>query len=104
MPLRGVARTYTSAAGSNYRVKSGSGSLYSVHGFIPAGGSVKIEDTTGLGAAPDLNAVSPTTTRGYYGPASAAGVFSVHFVRGVGFDDGLVVAATSNARFTVEYE
>jgi hypothetical protein len=65
---------------------------------------VKLEDTTGLGATPNLNAVTSNATRGYYGPTTAAGVFSVHFVRGVGFDDGLVVAGTSNARFTVEYE
>ena len=101
---RGRARTYTSSVGSNYRVKTGSGSLYSVHGYIPQGGSVRLDDTTGLGAAVDFFSITSNATRAYYGPASAAGVFSVHFVRGVGFDDGLTVAGTSNARFTVEYE
>lgn len=104
MPLRGVARTYTSALGSNYLIKRGPGSLYAVHGYLPAGGSVKLENTNDLGATPNLNAVSSNATLAYYGPAAAAGVFSVVFTPGAGFDDGLVVAATSNARATIVYE
>ena len=102
--MRGTARTYTSAVGSNYLIKRGSGSLYAVHGFIPQGGSVKLENTADLGATPNLNAVSSNATMAYYGPVTAAGVFSVNFSPGVGFDDGLVIAATSNARATVIYE
>ena len=102
--MRGTARTYTSAVGSNYLIKRGSGSLYAIHGFIPQGGSVKLENVNDLGATPNLNAVSSNATVAYYGPVSAAGVFSVLFTPGVGFDDGLVVAATSNARATIVYE
>lgn len=101
---RGGAHSYTSAVGSNWRVKSGSGSLYGIHGFIPNGGSVKAENTSSLGATPDLNAVTSNATMAYYGPVTAAGTFNMVFQPGVGFDDGLVVAATSNARFTVVYE
>ena len=102
--MRGTARTYTSAVGSNYLIKRGSGSLYAVHGFIPQGGSVILTNTNDLGAAPNLNAVSSNATMGYYGPVTAAGVFSISFAPGAGFDDGLVVAATSNARATIVYE
>jgi hypothetical protein len=101
---RGGARTYTSAVGSNWRVKTGSGSLFGIHGYIPNGGSVKAENTLNLGTTPDLNAVTSNATLAYYGPVTAAGTFNVFFEPGVGFDDGLTVAATSNARFTVIYE
>lgn len=105
MSDRGRARTYTSAVGSNYLVKSGSGSLYSVHGFLPAGGSVKLENASGLGAAPNLNAVTSNSTMAYYGPAPTGGtLFDVTFTPGAGFDDGLVIAATSNARISLVYE
>lgn len=104
MAERGKARTFTISAGSNTRIKSGSGSLYAIHGYGAQGAAIKAENTLDLGAAPDLNAVTSNATMAYFGPLAAAGTFSVTFGPGAGFDDGLVVAATSNARFTVTYE
>lgn len=105
MSDRGRARSYTSAVGSNYLVKRGSGSLYSVHGFLPAGGSVRLDNATGLGAAVDFYSVASNVVMAYYGPAPAGGdSFSISFGPGVGFDDGLVIAGTSNARTSIVYE
>lgn len=105
MSDRGKARHYTSSVGSNYLVKRGSGSVYGVHGFIPQGGSVRLDDTTSLSAGVvDFYSVTSNATMAFYGPVTAAGTFSAEFTPGVGFDDGLVVAATSNARVTIVYE
>lgn len=101
---RGKARTYTIAAGSNTRVRNGSGSLYGIVGYVPNGGTIRAENSLNLGAVPDYNAVTSNATIVSYGPVSAAGTVNLTFTPGVGFDDGLVVAATSNARFTVIYE
>lgn len=102
---RGKVRTYLISVGSNTRVKTGSGSLYGIHGYIPEGGTVRVDNSLDLGAVPDYNnSVTSNATIASYGPTAAAGVFNVVFTPGVGFDDGLVVAATSNARFTVNYE
>lgn len=102
---RGRARTYTSSVGSNYLVKRGSGSLYAVHGFLPAGGSVRLDNATGLGAAVDFYSVASNVSMAYYGPAPTGGaIFSTSFGPGAGFDDGLVIAGTSNARTSIVYE
>lgn len=105
MADRGRVRTWSSSTGSNTRVKVGAGSLYAIHGYIPAGGTIVAENSLNLGANPNLNGSSTSnTTMAWYGPTAAAGTFSVTYGPGAGFDDGLVVAATSNARFTVTYE
>lgn len=104
MAERGKAQSITLSAGSNQRIKAGSGTLYGLYGWVANGSSVKAENSLNLGATPDLNSVTSNTTLVFYGPTSAAGTLALTFTPGIGFDAGLVVAGTSNARISVIYE
>ena len=97
---RGKARYTIVSGGSNTTIKDGSGTLYRVFQSLDLSGSsnavVRIEGSTDLGAAPDLN--TPGTGTIYVGSGA-----DLDFWPGVGFD-ALSIAATSNARLTVIWE
>lgn len=103
MSERGKALYATLSTGSNTNVKSGAGTLYAVHVFPANGSSVRIEDATDLGAAPNLNTSGTSTIELQSGYTSATPAF-VGFGPGVGFNTGLTIAATSNARVVAIYE
>jgi len=103
MSERGKARYTFISAGSNTLVKSGAGTLYRV-AVLPANGAVvRIDDSTDLGATPDLNA-SGTATIAYSGVFASTAPGTIDLGPGIGFNSGLVLAATSNAKLTVVWE
>lgn len=103
MSERGKARYTFISAGSNTTVKTGSGTLYRVT-IAPANGTVvRVDDATDLGAAPNLNAGGAATIA-YTGTFGSTVPGVLDFGPGVGFNDGLTLAATSNAKLSVVYE
>lgn len=87
---------YVSAA-SNQVISTQSGSLYSITGTFPAGSLVRVDDTHSFAQGIlNINARSSNTV----GAFSA----STTFDGGLGINTGIVVAASSNASVTVEYE
>lgn len=103
MSERGKARYALISAGSNTTVKTGSGSLYGLYIRPANGASVRVEDAANLGAAPDLNNPSASSIA-LLGTYASAAPDVVTFTPGIGFNDGLTVAASSNTRITVVYE
>jgi hypothetical protein len=102
---RGKAQYAVIATGSNTTIKASAGSLYAVHINPGWGGTVKINGSSTMGQATDMNSISGDTI-GLYGPFSCASNTLppyIDFGPGVGFT-GLTVAATSNSRVTVIYE
>lgn len=97
MSERGKAKYAYISAGSNSLVKSGAGTLYRIRSSNPSGGTIRVDDATDLGAAPNLNTDGASTI---YRDAAADN----DFTPGLGFNTGLVIAASSNARLTVVYE
>ena len=92
----------TVATGSNTTIRTGYGTIKSLTVSPAAGSVVHIVDSVSLGASPNLN----TSLTGeilrlgpfvdaepeYFGPYQ------------IGLNNGLTIAATSNARVHVEYE
>lgn len=113
MAERGKHQYAWISAGSNTTVKDGAGSLYSINLSPGQGSVVLIVDSDGatnaLGAAPNLNSDALTGTIGRLGPYSTssngtAPTPTLIAFAGLGFNSGLTLAATSNARMIVEYE
>jgi len=103
MTERGKARYTVLSAGSNTTVKSSAGTLYGLN-IRPANGTiVRAEDAIDLGATPDLNASGAATIE-YLGTYSSSAPDSLSFGPGIGFNSGLTIAATSNARVGVVWE
>jgi hypothetical protein len=100
---RGKARIALVSTGSNTRVASGGGTLYRVLVTPTFGSTVRIDDSLNLGAAPNMNGVGADTI-GNFGTFNDSGLVVLDFAPGVGFNAGLAIAATSNARLTVVYE
>lgn len=93
-----MARTnykYISAP-SNTVVKTGYGRLYSITGNFPSGSVVRVDDahTFNQGVL-DINAASSNTV-GRFGANTR--------FEGLGVNTGIVVAVSSNAAVTIEYE
>ena len=103
MAERGKAHYTFISAGSNTTVGTGARTLYRVHVSPANGTTVRIDDATDLGAAPNLNATGTATI-------ASAGVFAstapgiIDFGPGVGTNAGITLAATSNAKLTVVWE
>lgn len=87
------------ATGSNTTVVSTAGNLYSVHIDRGNGGTVLLADSTDLGATPNYN-TDPTAVIRRIGTIADAGPHEYDF-KGVHFDNGLTVAASSSASVTV---
>lgn len=109
MAERGKARYSYISAGSNSTVKSGAGTLYRILVSPANGATVYAVDADGtaalggIGAAPNLTGdLSNTISR--HGTFADAVPRELDFGPGVGFNTGLVLAATSNARLTAVYE
>jgi len=98
MAERGKARYKFIALGSNTTVKSGAGTVYTVATSNPTGSAVRVDDSVSLGQAPDLNTGGTATI------ALLSGGSFFNLGPGIGFDAGLTVAASSNARVSVAYE
>ena len=99
-----MSRSTFISAGSNTRIASAGGVLYGITASGPtaAGAIILVQDSvTGLGASPNYNSVAHTGLIAHVGPL-IAGVTSVPF-HGVRFENGLTVAASSNAKLTVYY-
>jgi len=92
MTERGKSLFAILSVGSNATVKSTPGTLYSIHGSTTA--LVRAENSTDLGASPNLNAAGADTL-GIFPPP-------IRFPRGIGFT-ALTVASGSNT-LTIEYE
>lgn len=103
MAERGRSLTHQTSASSNQVVRSGYGSLYSIHYEIANGGTIQVVDSADLGTTPNLNAAQ-TGLAWRVGPVSAATRDAVRFTRGIGLDDGLALSVTSNTNITLEYE
>lgn len=107
MAERGKARYTHVAAGSNTRIKAGAGTLYGLTYEAPDGAAFLLLDSLDLGATPDLNA-SPTGTLLRFSVGSNTGnrqwSGDQSYEPGIGFNAGLVYAATSNARGTIRWE
>jgi hypothetical protein len=85
------------SATSNTVVKTGPGKLYSINGTFPTDSVVRIDDTHRFAQGIlDINAVSSNTVTVVKG--------ATNFTIGVGLDTGLVVAVSSNAKVTLEYD
>lgn len=97
MSERGKARYTFISSGSNTTVQSGAGTLYRVISSNPSGGTVRIDDSVSLGQAPDLNSTGTATIVN-------VGAASIDFGPGIGFNTGLTLAASSNARVTAVWE
>lgn len=84
------------SATSNTVVTTSPGTLYSIAGTFVAGGGVRVDDADRFAQGTlDVNAVSSNTL----------GFFSTQFTSaGIGFNEGLAVAVSSNSKITVEYE
>ena len=95
-----MSRVTFISAGSNTTVKSVASRLYAVHVSAANGGTVLVADNVNLGATPNFNVSSQTDLIGYLGPLANAGPHAFNF-HGVNLDNGLTVAATSNARVSV---
>lgn len=111
MSERGKARYSYVSAGSNSTIKSGAGTLYGILVSPANGATVYAVDADGtdplggIGAAPNLTgelALASNIAR--HGVFANTAPDYLDFNPGVGFNNGLVVAATSNARLTVVYE
>ena len=92
----------TLSTGSNTTIKSGYGKLHSITITPAAGTVVHVVDSVSIGASPNLG-TSQTGEILRLGPAVDAepeyfGPYDI------GFNTGLTIAATSNARVHVEYE
>lgn len=92
----------TLAAGSNTTIKTGYGTLKSITVTPAAGTTIHIVDSVSIGATPNLN-TSLTGEIFRVGPFVDAepeylGPYQI------GWNVGLTIAATSNARVHVEYE
>ena len=97
MAERGKSRYAYISAPSNTVLSTRAGTLYSITGTFPAGSIVRVDDTHSFAQGVlDINAKSSNTV----GAFSAATVFG----QGLGLNTGLVVAVSSNAAVTVEYE
>jgi len=97
MSERGKAKYAYISAGSNTTVKSGYGTLYRVLSNNPTGSTIVLDDSVSLGQTPNFN----SATAGTIGNLGGA---LLDYGPGVGFNTGLTVAASSNARLTVVYE
>ena len=97
MSERGKARYKFISAGSNTSVKDGYGTLYRILSSNPSGGTIRVDDAIDLGAAPNLNATGSDTIVNH-------GAAELDFGPGIGFNTGLTVAASSNAKLTIVYE
>jgi hypothetical protein len=95
--MRGKAKYTYISAGSNTTVKSGPGSLYKILSSNPTGSTIVLDDSVSLGQAPNFN----SATAGTIGNIGGA---LLDFEPGLGFNTGLTVAASSNARLLVVYE
>ena len=85
------------SAPSNTVVKQGYGILHSITGTFPSGGTVRIDDSHSFGQGVlNINASSSNTV-GIFGGSTTFG-------QGLGLNTGLVVAVSSNASITIEYE
>lgn len=102
MSERGKASYSYLSAGSNTTVKSGRGSLYAIVVTPAAGSTVHVVDSVSVGTTPNYN-TDLTGTIAKVGPFVDAEPEAIDF-GGLGFNTGLTIAATSNARLTVVYE
>ena len=96
--------TYISA-GSSTTVLSGPGKLYSIHITPVAGSTLLVADSKNLGASPTFNSdadPSGGVLIGRFGPYGGTTTDYLDF-KGASVNDGITVAATSNARLTVLY-
>lgn len=84
------------SAPSNTVVKTGYGKLYSITGNFPAGSIVRVDDAHSFNQGVlNINATSSNTV----GQFAASTNFE-----GLGINTGIVVAVSSNAAVTIEYE
>jgi hypothetical protein len=84
------------SATSNTVVKTAPGTLYGVIGNFPAGTLVRVDDSHSFAQGVlNINAVSSNTITTMGSQATDIGI---------GFNTGLVVAVSSNAKITVVYE
>lgn len=84
------------SATSNTVLLTAPGTLYGIVGTFPAGSVVRVDDSHRFPQGVlDINARSSNTV-GHFG-SSTTGL-------GIGLNTGLVVAVSSNASVTVEYE
>ncbi len=113
MSERGKSKAFYTSTGSNVTVKAAPGSIYGLNVMPGHGGIVVLVDSNGadgnLGATPDLNSDSITGLIGRIGPWSTSSNGTspnpdLIAFRGLGFNAGLSLAATSNTRLIVEYE
>lgn len=88
------------SAGSNTTVRSTGTTLYGVHVTGASGGTVLLVDNANLGTTPNFNVVTQTGLFSVIGPLANAGPHDLNY-RGVRLENGLTIAATSNARITV---
>lgn len=97
MSERGKASYLFISAGSNTSVKDGPGTLYAILSNNPSGGTIRADDAIDLGTTPNLNTTGAATIVNH-------GAAEIDFGPGIGFNTGLTVAASSNARVTVVYQ
>ena len=94
------------ALGSNTTVKTGPGRVYNVlaGGLAPSGGGVFVVDSVSIGATPNYVTLpqSVPSNLAHIGPLPATAFFAE--LGGIPFQDGLTVAATSNANVLVTYD
>lgn len=84
------------SAPSNTVVKTGYGRLYSITGTFPSGSIVRVDDTHSFGQGVlNINATSSNTI----GKFNANTKFE-----GLGVNTGIVVAVSSNADVTIEFD
>jgi hypothetical protein len=103
MAERGKAKYAYISAGSNTAVKSSPGTLYSITVSAGNGATVVVDDSAGgIGTTPNYNTDPTSTLIGRFGLFAATP--TTLMFDGIGFNTALHVAATSNARLTVEYE
>ena len=90
--------SYSFSSGSNTVAKRGMGTLWSISHSGIAGTVVRVDDAHSFNQGVlNLNATSSNTI-GRFGDANT------QFPNGIGFNSGLVFAASSNSTVTVEFE
>lgn len=92
------------ALGSNTTVKAGEGYLYGLTVSGANGGSVVVQDSIGIGVTPNLVTL-PTAVGSNIAHIATLGATPTEWrMFGVPFQDGLTIAATSNANITVYFD
>jgi len=92
------------ALGSNTTVVTGEGVVYGVITSGANGGTIVLQDSIGIGVSPNYVTIGQSVPSNILFAHTLTTAPATFDLRGIPFQDGLTVAATSNAAMTVVYD